>query len=102
MTTERSPAAAEADAIACAIYALLDARADNASICPSEVARALWPQGWRERMPEVRAVARALAARGALCVMQRGAALDAALPWHGPIRLARTASFKRERIRSRE
>lgn len=81
--------AATARAIARTIEALLEARAAGASVCPSEVARALWPQGWRARMDDVRAVARALAARGKLRVTQRGRELDPAQPWRGPIRLAR-------------
>jgi hypothetical protein len=83
--------AAAVRAIARTIEALLDARAAGASVCPSEVARALWPQGWRARMDEVRAVARALAARGKLRVTQRGRELDPARPWRGPVRLARAA-----------
>ncbi len=81
--------ASDAD-IEAAIFALLQARAASASICPSEVARALAGDetGWRALMPEVRRVAAALAARDALRVTARGEAVDA-LAAHGPIRLAR-------------
>jgi hypothetical protein len=89
MKAERAPA--EAEAIACAIRALLDARADGASVCPSEVARALWPHGWRARIDDVRTVARALTARGELRVTQRGVPLDDDQPWRGPIRIGRAA-----------
>lgn len=84
-------AAADTEAIARAIHALLAARADGASVCPSEVARALWPQGWRARMDAVRAVARALAARGEVRVTQRGVNLHPSEPWRGPIRLRKGA-----------
>lgn len=41
--------------IAEAILEKLGARAPESSICPSEVARELWPADqWREHMPEVR------------------------------------------------
>jgi hypothetical protein len=47
------------DAIAATIHALLDQRAADASICPSEVARALVGDAaaWRALMPRVRSVA---------------------------------------------
>ena len=47
-----------------AIGALLDQRRPDASICPSEAARAVDPEGWRELMPAARAAAGRLAAAG--------------------------------------
>ncbi len=71
------------------INALLDARAADATICPSEVARALWPEaGWRERMDDVREVAFALADDGELEVTQGGEVVDGRSA-RGPIRLRR-------------
>ncbi len=78
-----------AGAIAGTIHRLLDARADGATICPSEVARELWPDSaWRERMDDVREVAFALSDGGELEVTQRGEVVDGRTP-RGPIRLRR-------------
>jgi len=76
--------------IADTILALLAARADGATICPSDAARALASDeaAWRALMPEVRRVAARLAAVGALRVMQHGEDVDA-LAARGPIRLGR-------------
>ena len=77
-------------AIVATIRALLDARAPSASICPSEVARALSPEGaaWRALMPEVRRVAAQLANEGTLRVTQGSADVNARTAG-GPIRLRR-------------
>ena len=73
------------------VFALLAARRPGASICPSDVARALHADAaaWRAAMPAVRAEARRLAAEGRLVVTQRGTVLDPAAPWRGAIRLRR-------------
>ena len=70
------------------IFALLSMRQPGATICPSEVARALVPEGdaWRERMPQVRQVAQALAQQHRLRVTRGGVPVDAIAPG-GPIRL---------------
>jgi len=74
--------------IARMIYALLDARAATASICPSEVARALAPEAWRPLMPRIRDVARLLADAGRLQLTQRGRPLAPDTVPRGPIRLS--------------
>jgi hypothetical protein len=66
------------------------ARRAPATICPSEVARALWPEAWRERMDDVREAAYALADRGVLEVTQGGEVVDGRAA-RGPIRLRRPA-----------
>ncbi|MEN5060764.1 DUF3253 domain-containing protein [Luteimonas sp. TWI1416] len=72
------------------ILGLLAGRAAEASICPSEVARALRPGGdWRALMPAIREVATALARAGAVSVTQHGAVIDASAPPPGPVRLRR-------------
>lgn len=81
------------DAIASIIAQLLRARAADASICPSEVARVLAPDHWRDLMPQIRAVAAELASVGSLRITQgeieiAPAALLAGHT-HGPIRLRR-------------
>jgi hypothetical protein len=77
----------EREWIVMAILAATAARGPGRSVCPSEIARALDPAGWRALMPAVRAAAAALAAEGAIRVTQRGVAVDAATA-RGPIRLA--------------
>jgi Mg-chelatase subunit ChlI len=71
-----------------AIGALLDDRRAGATICPSEAARAVDPQGWRELMPAARAAAGRLAAAGRVEVTQRGEVVDVATV-RGPVRVRR-------------
>jgi hypothetical protein len=73
------------------IGALLDRRRPGASICPSEAARAVDAEGWRELMPAARAAAGRLAAAGAVEVTQRGAVVDVATA-RGPVRVRRPTS----------
>lgn len=70
------------------IFGLLAQRAPGASICPSEVARALAsaPSSWRALMPLVREVAQRLALCEQLVVTSKGIPVDA-LRHRGPIRL---------------
>lgn len=70
------------------IAALLDARAADASICPSEAARAVDPEGWRDLMPAARAAAGRLAEAGDVEVTQAGAVVDVATA-RGPVRVRR-------------
>jgi hypothetical protein len=71
-----------------AILDLLDQRADGATICPSEAARAVSPDAWREQMDESRAAARRLADAGLVVVTQGGEEVDPARA-RGPIRIRR-------------
>jgi hypothetical protein len=73
-----------------AIHALLDGRRVGATICPSEAARAVDPDGWRELMPAARAAAGRLAAAGQVEVTQRGEVVDVATT-RGPVRVGRVA-----------
>lgn len=68
-----------------AILDLLRARARDASICPSEAARAVGGYDWRDELERVRRAGRRLADRGDLEVTQRGHVVDAATA-RGPIR----------------
>lgn len=72
------------------IFVLLAKRQGDATICPSEVARALAPADdeWRGLMPQVRQVAEGLAKAGRLVVTRGGQAVDATHAG-GPIRLGR-------------
>lgn len=71
-----------------AIEELLDRRRPDASICPSEAARALDPEGWRDLMPDARAAAGRLAAAGTVEVTQGGEVVDVATA-RGPVRVRR-------------
>ncbi len=67
---------------------LLDARAPTSSICPSDAARAVDPDGWRDLMPAARDAAGRLAARGEVQVTQRSTVVDVATA-RGPVRVRR-------------
>ncbi|MFI9807528.1 DUF3253 domain-containing protein [Streptomyces sp. NPDC052301] len=76
-----------------AILDLLDRRAPGASVCPSDVARAVHrraDEGWRELMEPVRRAAARLAAGGQVEITRRGTPVDPAEA-HGPIRIRRPA-----------
>lgn len=59
-----------------AIFDLLTAREAGKTICPSEAARALDPEGWRRLMPQVRATAVGLARQGRLVITRHGKPAD--------------------------
>jgi hypothetical protein len=71
-----------------AIVDLLDQRRPDASICPSDAARAVDADGWRELMPAARAAAGRLAATGSVSVTQGGEVVDVATA-RGPVRIRR-------------
>jgi hypothetical protein len=70
------------------IGALLGQRSADASICPSEAARAVDPDGWRELMAQARAAAGRLAQAGMVEVTQGGAVVDVRTA-RGPVRVRR-------------
>jgi hypothetical protein len=70
---------------------LLDQRRPDASICPSEAARAVDPEGWRELMPAARAAAGRLAVAGEVEVTQGGAVVEVATA-RGPVRVRRVSA----------
>ena len=82
--------AQEDQAIAETILTLLASRAPSASICPSDVARALSSEErvWRAQMPAIRRVAAQLAAERRVKVT-RGAVEVDALSKGGPLRIRR-------------
>jgi hypothetical protein len=79
------------------IRELLDARASEASICPSDVARSLEENeaAWRELMPAVREVGRQLAGDGFVQITQAGNVLAPTGEIKGPIRLRRGPNYSR-------
>lgn len=72
-----------------AIGELLDLRRAGTTICPSEAARRVAPEQWRELMPAARAAAGRLAAAGHVEVTQGGEVVDVATA-RGPVRIRRT------------
>ena len=74
------------------IIDLLKARARDASICPSEAARALFSDDWRPHMEAARQAARRLVARGMIEITQQGKRVDPSTA-KGPIRLRRGREF---------
>ena len=76
------------DRIATTIVSLLRARARSATICPSEVARALAPLDWRPLMPRVREVAATMAIAGQVELRQRGRVVSPFDELRGPLRIA--------------
>lgn len=81
--------------IAATIVRLLDARAPEASICPSDVARALADDetAWRALMPRVRDEASDLARDGRIVITRGERPLDPDDLGRGPIRLRRGRAF---------
>ncbi|WP_246125446.1 DUF3253 domain-containing protein [Cellulomonas xylanilytica] len=71
-----------------AIVDLLARRAPDATICPSEAARAIGGASWRPLMEPARAAARRLVDAGTIEVTQGGQVIDPSTA-RGPIRLRR-------------
>lgn len=69
-----------------AILELLQQRDPGATICPSEAARAVDRDNWRDLMEPARQAARRLAHEGRLQITQKGRPVDPA-DFKGPIRL---------------
>ena len=74
--------------LAAAMRVLLRHRNVDATICPSDAARVVGGESWRELMDPARDVAGELAGDGVLTVRQHGQAVDLATA-QGPVRLAR-------------
>lgn len=70
------------------IRALLAARAADATICPSEAARAVGGEDWRDLMEPARRAARRMVDAGDVEITQRGAVVDPSTA-RGPIRIRR-------------
>ena len=70
------------------ILDLLAARARTSTICPSEAARAVDPEGWRDLMEPARRAARRLVAAGEVQITQGGKVVDPSTA-KGPIRIRR-------------
>jgi len=73
-------------ALETAILELLDGRAAQASICPSEAARRVASDDWRPLMERSRRAARRLVASGHVVITQQGRVVDPSTA-KGPIRI---------------
>lgn len=69
-----------------AILRLLHDRDPSGSICPSEAARAVNPESWKELMEPARRAARLLVASGRVEITQGGRVVDPSTA-RGPIRI---------------
>ncbi len=76
------------EALETAILALLEQRPRGATICPSEVARQVGGDAWRDLMEPVRSAARRLVARDRVSIVQGGKVVDPSTA-KGPIRIRR-------------
>ena len=70
-----------------AILALAGHRGPDSSTCPSDAARAVGGENWRDLMADARDLARELAKSGEVDITQRGEVLDPDSLWRGPIRI---------------
>ncbi|MEO1065012.1 MAG: DUF2256 and DUF3253 domain-containing protein [Actinomycetota bacterium] len=75
-------------ALEAAILDLLDRRRGGATICPSEAARAVGDDDWRDLMEPARRAARRLVVDGAVEITQRGRVVDPSTA-KGAIRIRR-------------
>lgn len=82
----RTRATATDSALEDAIVTLLGARARDASICPSEVARQVGGESWQSLMEPTRMAARRLVAQGKVQITQGGKVVDPSRA-KGPIRI---------------
>lgn len=62
-------------------------RGPSKSICPSDAARAVGGENWRDLMDEARDAARELARDGKVVITQGDDVLDPDATWRGPIRI---------------
>ncbi|MDT7713813.1 MAG: hypothetical protein QOG46_2720 [Pseudonocardiales bacterium] len=70
-----------------AILDLTRERGPAKSICPSDAARAVGGDDWRDLMEQARDVARDLARTGDVEITQGGDVVDPDATWRGPIRI---------------
>jgi hypothetical protein len=81
------------EALEAAIRSLLDQRPRDASICLSEAARAVNPNGWEALMEPARAATRRLVAAGEVQITQGGRVVDPST-CKGPIRIRRNRNSR--------
>lgn len=70
-----------------AIVRMARERGPAKSICPSDAARAVGGEHWRDHMEQARDAARELARNGEVEITQGGEVVDPDADWRGPIRI---------------
>lgn len=75
------------------ILRLLGERAESSTICPSDAARAIGGDQWRDLMHPTRQAAARLMAQGLVDVTQGGEVVDVTTA-RGPVRIRRRASTR--------
>ncbi|KUI10005.1 S-adenosylmethionine tRNA ribosyltransferase [Mycolicibacterium acapulense] len=65
-------------------------RGPDKTICPSDAARVVGGDDWRDLMDDARETARDLARDGDVEITQKGEVLDPNAVWRGPIRIRAT------------
>jgi len=66
---------------------LVRERGPSKTICPSDAARAVGGERWRDLMDDARDIARKLAREGEVEISQKGEVVDPDATWRGPIRI---------------
>ena len=74
-----------------AILDMARERGPAKTICPSDAARAVGGEQWRDLMDDARDIARELARKGDVEITQKGEVLDPDVTWRGPIRIRATS-----------
>lgn len=74
-----------------AILDMARERGPAKTICPSDAARAVGGEQWRDLMDDARDIARDLARNGDVEITQKGEVLDPDATWRGPIRIRATS-----------
>ena len=75
------------------ILRLLSERAESSTICPSDAARAIGGDEWRDLMDPTRQAAARLVAQGLVDVTQGGEVVDVTIA-RGPVRIRRRTSTR--------
>ena len=81
------PLRVSAQRLRATILELARQRGPSSSICPSDAARAVGGENWRDLMDDARDIARQLARDGEVEITQKGSVLDPDSQWKGPIRI---------------
>jgi Protein of unknown function (DUF3253) len=79
-----------------AIVALARHRGSASSICPSDAARAIGGDRWRDLTAQSRTIAFELAKAGEVEILQRGTVRDPERRWGGPIRIRAMSANRSE------
>jgi hypothetical protein len=70
-----------------AMLVLVRERGPSKTICPSDAARAVGGERWRDLKDDARDIARKLAREGEVEISQKGEVVDPDATWRGPIRI---------------